>query len=100
MPWPKGVSGNPGGRPRGLAEVSRLARAYTSEAIDTLAKCMREGEPRARIAAAEALLNRGWGRSAPPGEEEVDAGPSAEKEVLIDRLLVALRQGANSGPQT
>ena len=37
----KGKSGNPGGRPRVVAEIQELARSYTREAIETLAAIMR-----------------------------------------------------------
>jgi hypothetical protein len=61
----KGRSGNPGGRPKEIAHVRELARAHTSAAIETLAAIMnnREEASRARVAAAEALLNRAWGRA-------------------------------------
>jgi len=60
--WKKGQSGNPGGRPKEVAEVKALARQHTKEALETLAKLMKSGTPdRTRIAAAEALLNRAWG---------------------------------------
>ena len=34
----KGRSGNPGGRPKEIAEVKALARAHTTTAIETLVK--------------------------------------------------------------
>ena len=34
--FPKGQSGNPGGRPRDEQKVAELARSYTKEAIETL----------------------------------------------------------------
>jgi hypothetical protein len=59
----KGKSGNPGGRPRQLASVMHEARWHTFEAIHTLLKLMRTGESESvRLNAAEAILNRGWGR--------------------------------------
>lgn len=36
MPFKKGQSGNPGGRPRETREVRELARSYTAEAIKRL----------------------------------------------------------------
>jgi len=57
-----GRSGNPGGRPKELAEVKEMARAHTAEAIATLAKWLTSDEPKAAIAAATALLDRAWGK--------------------------------------
>ena len=58
-----GVSGNPGGRPKDEARVAELARSYTAEAIGTLVELMRHGkDDRVRGTAAQALLERGWGK--------------------------------------
>ena len=35
-PFPKGMSGNPGGRPKVLGDVQELARQQSPEAINTL----------------------------------------------------------------
>jgi len=70
-----GSSGNPGRRPRDEARVAELARSYTSEAIDTLVDRMRHGkDERVRGTAAQALLDRGWGK---PKVEVVSEGGSA-----------------------
>ena len=59
-----GQSGNPGGRPKDEHRVAELARSYTLEAIDTLVELMRDGkDERVRGTAAQALLDRGWGRA-------------------------------------
>lgn len=60
----KGVSGNPGGRPREVGDVRDLARARTVEAITVLSDIMNDPDtpPAARVTAAVALLDRGWGR--------------------------------------
>ena len=61
--FPKGFSGNPGGRPRDEQKVAELARSYTREAIETLAKLMRSGnDERVRGTAVQAVLDRGWGK--------------------------------------
>ena len=59
-----GQSGNPGGRPKDEHRVSELARSYTAEAIETLVDLMRHGkDERVRGTAAQALLDRGWGKA-------------------------------------
>ena len=51
-PFQKGVSGNPGGRPKVLSDVQELARQRSPEAINTLVKIM--------------LLDRGYGKRTQP----------------------------------
>jgi hypothetical protein len=57
-PFPKGVSGNPGGRPKVLGDVQELARQKSPEAIKTLVEIMsnEKAPPAARVAAANALF--------------------------------------------
>ena len=64
MPFEKGTSGNPGGRPKVVAEVKELARAHTGEAIQTLVSIMTnpKSAPAARVSAANSLLDRGYGK--------------------------------------
>lgn len=55
---------NPSGRPKTLGEVTDLARAHTDKAITALAQVLEKGKSEsARIAAAEVLLTRGWGKA-------------------------------------
>lgn len=64
-PFQKGQSGNPGGRPKVVAEVTELARQHTAEAIEALvAICTKGKSEAARASAAVALLDRGYGRPA------------------------------------
>ena len=75
-PFKKGQSGNPGGRPKVVAEVKELARAHTGEAIETLVSIMTntKSAPAARVSAANALLDRGYGK--PPQHITGEGGPS------------------------
>lgn len=74
-PFPKGKTGNPGGRPKlpeDVRHVRELARQYTEQAIETLAKVMRSSKSdSAKVAAVNTILERGWGKAPQPvtGEE-------------------------------
>ena len=64
MPFEKGKSGNPGGRPKVVGEVQALAREYSEEAISALRDIIRDKKapPAARCVAANSILDRGYGR--------------------------------------
>jgi hypothetical protein len=85
----KGHSGNPGGRPRDLFGVQELARSYAVEAIETLVAVMRADNagPRARIAAAIAILDRGFGR---PTQTVYSSPGHIDPDKLSDAELVAM----------
>ena len=52
MPWVKGQSGNPGGRPKEEVDIRKLARSRGKQAIDALYEimCDEKAPPAARIA--------------------------------------------------
>ena len=60
--WPKGISGNPSGRPRGHTEVRVLARSHGPAAIKRLRELMDSNDLPVAVSAAKALLDRGWGK--------------------------------------
>jgi hypothetical protein len=61
--WKKGQSGNPSGRPKALVDMQKLARSYSTEAIERLVEIMRNKKAgNQSIRACEILLDRAWGR--------------------------------------
>lgn len=65
----KGQSGNPGGRPKLPEEIKHvrvLAREHTVDAVNALVAVLNSKNDSARVAAANALIDRGWGKSEQP----------------------------------
>jgi hypothetical protein len=62
--WTKGVSGNPGGRPRIASDVREALEAATPRAVQVLVGLLDSADERIALRAAEVLLNRTLG---PPG---------------------------------
>jgi hypothetical protein len=81
----KGVSGNPGGRPKVLGEVQELARLHASSIIVELARlALKAKSETARIAAIRELLDRGYGRSRQAMEISAPAGDPLQ--LLLEEL--------------
>jgi hypothetical protein len=60
----KGMSANPGGRPKGIKEIRELAQQFVPRAIYTIVRLMDDENVKesVRLAAAIELMNRGYGR--------------------------------------
>ena len=54
-----GQTGNPGGRPKGIAKI---AREHGDRALDVLVNALDDDDGRIRIAAAREILDRGYGK--------------------------------------
>jgi hypothetical protein len=74
------------------ADIRSLARAHTAKAVRTLAGIM--NEPRApaaaRISAAIALLDRGWGK--PQQAIEMDWRETPVDEMSDEELMAEIRE--------
>src|SRR3982751_7062713 len=82
---------------RAAAEIKALAKKHSKAAIKVLAAIMNQadGPATARVSAAQALLDRGWGKAA-----QVLAGEEGGLPVLarIERVIVESKViGANGG---
>ena len=75
-------------KPRAIVDIKSLAREQTQKAIDVLTAVMMQPKtaPAARVAAAQALLDRGWGRPA----QVVTGDESGVPISVIHRVIVSL----------
>lgn len=95
MPFVKGESGNPGGRAKVKLldgrTLTELAREHTVDALNVLVDVMRDKDQpgTARVAAADKVLNRGWGQ-APQTIAVTDQREPMDLSGLNDEQLEAL----------
>ena len=91
----KGVSGNPGGRPKIKVDMRERVRVHAGAAIDTLLAVMSDSKapPAARVSAAIAILDRGYGRPAQAVYQQV----TRHADELSDAELIAIATGGESG---
>ena len=103
MAPPKGKTNNAKGRTVGIPnpsarvgwvgvmDVRMLAKQWTTDSINTLADIMRDvaAPPNARVAAANSLLDRGWGKAA----QTVEATVHSKFEDRSDDELIRIIEG-------
>jgi HEAT repeat protein len=74
--------------PKTLTEIRSLARSHTRSAITVLVRIMRskDATAAARVSAANAILDRGWGKAAQP----LQNGDDGALELIhrIERVIV------------
>lgn len=77
MPFKKGQSGNPGGRPKKDPAIAAALGAATPEAIQVLVDVMTNvmAPAAARVSAATAILDRSLGKPVQPVSGDADGEP-------------------------
>jgi hypothetical protein len=84
------------GKAKALLEIRSLARSHTRTAIRVLVGIMRSenATPAARVSAANAILDRGWGKATQPLE---NSGEGALELIhRIERVIVHSEKGTET----
>jgi hypothetical protein len=82
---------------KSITEIRSLARSHTKTAINVLARIMRskDATAAARVSAANALLDRGWGKATQP----LEGGGDRTLELIhrIERVIVHPERSGSEG---
>jgi hypothetical protein len=95
--WLPGQSGNPGGRPKGIAA---RAREHTDKAIEVLVDGMNSDDERVQIAAAKEILDRGYGKAPVFTADltgKLDDMDDDALDAALDTIRAAIRAGSEAG---
>lgn len=100
MPFVKGTSGNPGGRPVVVREVRELAQTHAPAAILRLVELMQDPDGRVAVAACNALLDRAVGKATQALEVDARVATADPRELLasvLGRLSARSGEGGVGG---
>ena len=90
----KGVSGNPGGRPKGNPEVKEILKAASPDAARALVELLKSEKDSIRLAAAQDILDRTEGKAIQMQDINMDLGGTLNIERQIRRVVL---ETANDG---
>ena len=93
----KGVSGNPGGRPKGNPEVKEILKAASPDAARALVELLKSEKDSIRLAAAQDILDRTEGKAIQMQDINMDLGGTLNIERQIRRVVL---ETANDGNGT
>ena len=94
----RGQSGNPGGRPKLPADIREAFKAKAPEALEVLTRCLQSDDDRVAMMAAQAILDRGYGRPTQSIDANINDDPVRyivelpEKSATTEEWLEGIRR--------
>jgi hypothetical protein len=93
-PFPKGVSGNPGGRPKVVVEVKRILEDAAPKAATKIGQLIDHEDPKIAIAAAKDVIDRLMGKPRSSEDEQQRSTLAAFFAGMMSRMDAAQAQAA------
>ena len=94
----RGRSGNPGGRPKLPADIREAFKAKAPQALEVLTRCLQSDDDRIAMMAAQAILDRGYGRPTQSIDANINDDPVRyivelpEKSATTEEWLESIRR--------
>jgi hypothetical protein len=96
--FPKGQSGNPGGLPKTVAEIRKLALSHSPRALDVLVKTLDSDDEAHRMTAAMAVLDRAGVRPIAAEGDKLEV--TGDAGAALGRLAALLARRATAAGET
>ena len=94
----RGRSGNPGGRPKLPADIREAFKAKAPQALEVLTRCLQSDDDRIAMMAAQAILDRGYGKPTQSIDANINDDPVRyivelpEKSATTEEWLESIRR--------
>ena len=94
----RGQSGNPGGRPKLPADIREAFKAKAPQALEVLTRCLQSDDDRIAMMAAQAILDRGYGKPVQSIDANINDDPVRyivelpEKSATTEEWLEGIRR--------
>jgi hypothetical protein len=88
----------PGGRPKLPAEIQALFQAKSEEALEVLTRCLQSDDDRIAMLAAQAILDRGYGKPAQTIDASITEGDSVRFYAEVPKMAATTEEWLAGNP--